>query len=162
MSANPETVQTLAPRTCPQIKPPRRVESPAERARRAARDRARKGLAAPSPEQAQALALASIIRAHAANFPALSPEIEQFLYVLGQRGSETKDRVLDSVLHMLRAGPASLEDFIEELKFSELVLLSALESLHTWGVVREVPRGRSSVWELTGKPLPVLPAGALL
>jgi hypothetical protein len=160
MSANPAPVLSIEPCTLPF----RRVEAPAQRARRAARDRARK-LARKhdcrTPEQRQAAALHTLMRGARADYPALEGEIDQFLYLLGQRISETKDRVIDSIMHMLKSGPASMDDFLEELRFSELSVTSALEYLHTRGVVREVPRGRASVWQLTGVALAALPAGVL-
>ena len=132
--------------------PNRRVESPAARDRRAARDRARK-LARKdnrTPEQKQAAALAALIREQQAEFPALRFEINEFLYVLHQRVAETEDRVRDSVVQMLKLGPATMEDFLDELKFSELVILNVLEALRALGQVREVPRGRTTQWQLTG------------
>jgi len=141
----------------------RRAETPEQKRARAERDRARKveqREATRTPEQREALALAGELTSLIKRFPSLAPEINELVYTLNQRAAETTDRAYDSIKQLLGHGPATLEDMIDELKFSEGMIASTLEGMRTTGEAEEVERRAGGaargfaqkIWRLTGKP----------
>lgn len=111
-----------------------------------------------TPEQREALALAANLQSVADDYPSLKCEINEFLYLLNQRGHQSQDVVTERLMQALKFG-GSLEDLCEETKFAEWAVTKALESMRTLGVAEEVPRGRvnndgvqPTIWRLTGNP----------